>query len=244
MTPGPPAGGGRVRGGPVHSAPGRRVYGRRSRSARCPDRLAGVRGLTGDGLVAGADRAVGVAADLDAPRLGLLGHRYRQGQDAVVVVGADGVETDAVTEDELAGEGAGGPLGDEVFGVLGAQSPTFGPDGEGVVLGGYVEGLRVDAGQVEVQVERVSAAVALHRHRGRHAGRAEEFVGQPVEITERVESQQHGCVTSSSTTANIINRRAALAPTENLVRIEQILQPPRLRISALFRACHHGYGKV
>src|SRR4051812_36786478 len=170
MTPGPPVGGGRVRGGPVHSAPGRRGYGRRSRSARCPDRLAGVRGLTGDGLVAGADRAVGVAADLDAPRLGLLGHRYRQGQDAVVVVGADGVETDAVTEDELAGEGAGGPLGDEVLGVLRAQSPTFGPDGEGVVLGGYVEGLRGDGREGGGEGERGSPAGGPPRQPGPDPG--------------------------------------------------------------------------
>jgi hypothetical protein len=64
--------------------------------------------------------------------LGLLGHRYVEGQDAPVEVGADGVGVEALTEEELAAEAALGSLVHHDLVVFLPGEGPLGGDGEGV----------------------------------------------------------------------------------------------------------------
>src|SRR5687767_4954449 len=57
----------------------------------------------------------GPARHLDLARLGALGDGQLDLQDAVVVAGVDAVGVEAVTEEQLAAEGAVRPLADQVL---------------------------------------------------------------------------------------------------------------------------------
>src|SRR4051812_48967565 len=61
----------------------------------------------------GLPAALVALADLDAPRLGLLPYGDREVQDAVAVVGLDGVDVQALAEDQLTAEPSLRALRDE-----------------------------------------------------------------------------------------------------------------------------------
>src|SRR3954468_7157742 len=103
--------------------------------------------LGGDGLLAVA------AGDLDGARLGLLADRDGQGEHAGRVVGGDAVGVEGLAEEDLPGEGAGGPFGHGHLGAVGLGRGALGADGEHVLLDGQVDGVRVDAGQVQADEE-------------------------------------------------------------------------------------------
>src|SRR5207302_338423 len=63
--------------------------------------------------------------------------------------------------------------------------------GQDVLLDGQVDGIRVDAGQVQADVEAVTPPVGIHRHRGRAGGGAEHLLGEPVQFAERVGAHEH-----------------------------------------------------
>jgi hypothetical protein len=94
--------------------------------------------------------------------------------------------------EDLAGEGAGGPFGDDHVGAVGQRGGALGADGEHVLLDGQVDGPGGDPGQVQADVEVVALAPGVHRHRGGAGGGAEHLLGEPVQLAERVGAQRQG----------------------------------------------------
>ena len=142
-------------------------------------------GSRGDGL------PVVAAGDLDASRLGLLTDRDGQGEHAGTVVGGDLVGVQGLAEEDLAGEDARWPLGDDHLSAVGMDRGALGADGQHVLLDSQADGIGLDARQVEVDVEAVAAAIGVHQHRGRPGGGAENLLGEPVQLTERVGAHEH-----------------------------------------------------
>jgi hypothetical protein len=136
------------------------------------------------------------AADRNLARLGLLGERDAQRQHTVAVVGLDAVDREAVAEDELPAEHTRGALRHHVGRALRVVAAPLGPHGQRVVFRRHVERLGVDAGKVEAHDEPVTHPQAVHRHRRGRARGAEHLAGEPVEVAERIETQQHDQHTS------------------------------------------------
>jgi hypothetical protein len=90
----------------------------------------------------------------------------------------------------LAAERALGTLDDDDLVAFGSGPGPFAGDGECVLFDGQVDGVGVEAGDIEVHQERVPAAVRVHRHLP-GSGRLGELCGHPVELTERIKSHQH-----------------------------------------------------
>lgn len=113
-----------------------------------------------------------------------------------VVVGADPLGVEGVGEHHLAGEHAERTLGQFPFHALALTAGTaLGLHGEHVPLHVDVDRLRVHPGQIEADHVLVAGAVGVQRHRGRTrpgTGRAQELLGQTVQLTERVGAHQHG----------------------------------------------------
>ena len=76
----------------------------------------------------------------------------------------------------------------------GGQDGALGPDGDNVPFDVQVDRARVDAGQVELDVENDPVPPGVHRHHRRAsegAVGAEDLLGESVQFTERVGAHQH-----------------------------------------------------
>jgi hypothetical protein len=94
------------------------------------------------------------------PRLRPLRHRQGERQHAVVIARDDVLGVDRRTETELATKATLRSLGNEELVALVWLEPPFRPDGEDLILDRDFDRLGVDAGQVEVDDERVASAMA------------------------------------------------------------------------------------
>ena len=106
--------------------------------------------------LAALDLSLVASADLDLPRLRPLRHRQGERQHALVVARRDVLGVDRRTETELATEATLRSLGNEELVALVWLEPPFRPDGEDLILDRDFDRLGVDAGQVEVDDERVA----------------------------------------------------------------------------------------
>ena len=82
-----------------------------------------------------------------------------------------------VAEEQLAAEGAVGPLADEQLDAVDRAALALGVDGEDVLLDGQVDRAGVDAREVELRRRTRRRAVGVDRHRGRPGGGAERPAG-------------------------------------------------------------------
>src|SRR3954447_13765245 len=135
-------------------------------------------------------------ADLDLPRLRLLGDRDPQRQDTGVVAGGDVAGVERLTEEQLAGEHTDWALGNLQLDVVARHRGTaFGLDGHDVALHVQLDGVRRYAREVERHHELVTDAIRVHGHRRRPAPRARDvpqhLLGQAVQLSERVGTHQH-----------------------------------------------------
>src|SRR5689334_23297352 len=153
-------------------------------------------GPQGDALPSGSDLLLALGVDLDLA--GLSGRQQRQadGQHAIGEVGLDLVEVDLVAKGEAPGEGAGNPFAGNQLLVLTSLLGTLRAHREHAAVHRDVDGLGVDAGQVEAEQDLVLAPDNVHRHGRPHpggpVGRAEGAPGAAVELHEGVERcKQH-----------------------------------------------------
>src|SRR6516162_11565406 len=121
-------------------------------------------GPQGDALPSGSDLLLALRVDLDLAGLGCLQQRQADGQHAVGEVGLDLVEVDLVAKGETAGEGAGNPLAGDQLLVLTSHLGTLRAHREHAAVHRDVDGLGVDAGQVEAELDLVLAPDHVHRH--------------------------------------------------------------------------------
>ena len=84
-----------------------------------------------------------------------------------------------------------GPLADEQLDVVVGPPFAVHVDGQHVALDRQVEGVGADAGHVELDDEVVALAVGVDRHGGGSSVRAEDLLGDPVELVERIGAHQH-----------------------------------------------------
>lgn len=154
-----------------------------------PGRRHAILCLLGGGRVDGF--FVGFAGDFDAARLGPVGDRNRDGEDAVLVGGVDLFGVEPVAEKELTAEAALATFaGDDLVAIDGLPVP-LGSDGHRIALDAQVDGCRVDAGKVELDDEAVAVAVGVHGDAGL-AGLTPGLVKDTVELAQRIETHQHG----------------------------------------------------
>jgi ABC-2 type transport system ATP-binding protein len=172
--------------------PDRRLRTRLLRKPRSPPRPHQL--AHGGGTDAGLDGFPGAPDHRHPVGLGLLGHRNHEGQHPLVVGRLHMLPVEVLPHQELTGEGALGPLGDEDFLALLRLPGPFGPHGEHVLLNGEVDRVGVDPGEVEVDDEAVILAVGVHRHRGLMggAGLLGEQLGEAVNLSGWVEAHEHG----------------------------------------------------
>ena len=121
----------------------------------------------------------------------------RSMQDAAVVRGVDVLGVQGVPEEQLPGVDAQRPLGDlHLDGAVHGQGAALGPHGQDVALDVELDGVGVDAGEVEDGHEVVAVAVRVHGHGGgsgpASAAGAGEVLGEAVELAEGVGAHQHG----------------------------------------------------
>src|ERR1700753_2006083 len=139
------------------------------------------------------------AGDVDAAGLGRFVDRDGQGQHAGGLVRRYLFGVEGLAEEDLTGEGAVGPFGDDHLSPVISGWDAFGADGQYVLLDGQVDGPRIDTGQVEVDIEAVTSPVGVHGHRGGPGGGAEHLLSEPVQFAERVRAHEHdgGCFARS-----------------------------------------------
>jgi hypothetical protein len=138
-------------------------------------------------------------ADLDAPRLGLLPYGDGEVQHAVAVIGLDGVNVQALAEDQLTAEPSLRALRDEdlrpivrpraraVAVALGLPKAALPPcsDGKGVALDVDVDRVGLYAGKVHRHVINVPLAPHVHRHGQGHPRPRQQLAGDPVQVSHR-----------------------------------------------------------
>jgi hypothetical protein len=141
-------------------------------------------------------RASFTSPDLDPPGLGLRGNRYLDSKHALFVAGLEPFGIKVLPEEHLALERAHGALlGDDLVAFFsGVQS--LGGHAEHVLLDGKIDRVRVDAGKIEVEEDRVPPSVGIHRDRANLNDSSERLLREAVEIAERVEAHDHWVVTS------------------------------------------------
>ena len=116
----------------------------------------------------------------------------------LVVVGGDALGVEGVAEEQLAGEGAQGALGNLHLDLLaGGDRAALGLDRQHVLLDVQLDGVLGHARQVEADHELLALAPGVQRHRvrarpGAGRGAAQQLRGEPVQFTERVGAHQHG----------------------------------------------------
>jgi hypothetical protein len=93
---------------------------------------------------------------------------------------------------------------------------AFGLDGQGVVVDADVDRTRVDAGQIGVQHVVIARPVEVHRHerRGATGGHREvrQTSGQPVHVTERIETKHSHHLLESERPTSVVGAIAAVHP--------------------------------
>ena len=82
------------------------------------------------------------------------------------------------------------PFGDLDLIAFGPDPAARGPHGEEILLHGQLDEAGIHAGEVEMNRELVVPTVCVHRNLARPAF-AEHRVGEPVELPERLGSNQH-----------------------------------------------------
>src|ERR1700677_4316927 len=176
-------------------------------------------------------------ADLNLARLRLLQDRNPDLQDAVAVVGLDGLGVQVLRQAHAARDGARPALPHDEL-LAGVLAPLVGPrdaDRQDTAVHGDLDRVGVDAGNVEPQLDVALAAYRVHRHAG---GRAERGPGQPVELTlkipgKRVKSCQiHPCLTSEGFSGGV-RRRSTTSPLYWQGTYNSTCIFPRLRIGGL-----------
>src|SRR5579859_3999238 len=96
-----------------------------------------------------------LAGDGDLAWLGLLGDRDLQGEHSRVVAGSDVFGIEVVAEHQLPAEDPTRSLRRDQLRVAGTRG-AFGLHGDHVAFNVQIDRIRVDAGQVELDVERVA----------------------------------------------------------------------------------------
>ena len=132
-----------------------------------------------------------LTGDFNAAGLRTIRDGDGDGEHAVFVGGVDLLGVEAVTEKELAAEGALAAFARYDLVTLDGRPVPLGGDRHGVAFDGEVDRRRVDAGEVEMDHEAVAVAVGVHRDAGL-AGLAPRLVEDTVELAQRVESHEHG----------------------------------------------------
>jgi len=95
-------------------------------------------------------------------------------------------------EHQLTHEATLWPLAGEDLVLVVGLPVAFCPDDHGVLLGRQLDRVRVHAWEVELNEDGVAAGIRVHRHRaGGVVDPVRELAGQPVDLTERVESHDH-----------------------------------------------------
>ncbi len=103
----------------------------------------------------------------------------------------------ALTEGELPDVASVGSLRDQqLVTLLVARGPLSG-NLQHVTFHGHVDGVAVDTGQVELDDERIPAAIGVHRHRHGPAAPGPLGLAQPLlHLSEGVEAHEHRFATS------------------------------------------------
>src|SRR5512132_1812030 len=110
------------------------------------------------------DCALTVAGcDGDLARLRLLGDRHLKSEHTIVVAGRDLVQIYVVAQDQLPAEDPAGTLVGEELDVAITSWP-IGAHSKHIPLNVQIDRVRIDTGQVELNVERVVLAPCIHRH--------------------------------------------------------------------------------
>src|SRR5439155_20536680 len=91
----------------------------------------------------------------------------------------------------LAGDGGLGALAGKHLVALRRGPGALSLDREHVALDGDVDRVGVGTRQVEAQLDMVAVTERVHRHPLRPLGTAEDLLGEPVEVSERVIPHQH-----------------------------------------------------
>ena len=94
-------------------------------------------------------------ADRDLAGLGLLSDRDLQREHPGVIAGGDALGVEVVAQDQLTAEHAPGPFGCDQFGVA-CPGRAFSLDGDHVAFDIEVDRLRIDSGQIELDLGSVS----------------------------------------------------------------------------------------
>src|SRR5690606_23484360 len=143
-------------------------------------------------VASGLERLETTAQNLDLARLRALQDGNPYGQHAVRVGRLDLVAVEVLRQVDAAGEGAHRALGHEAPLAVEVLLLTAGADAEDAPVDGDVDGVGVDAGQVDPERHVLVAAHAVHRHDG---ATVEGLTGEPVELPlelldERVDGRQ------------------------------------------------------
>src|SRR5690606_1101686 len=146
---------------------------------RGPRRCGALSLSTGESSIGATDR------DLLGP--GGFPYRNPHREHTLVVTRLDGIGVESITQEEAPGEGSGGTLLQEYLVALGRLPVPSGGYRERVLLYRHVDRVRIETRHVEVEHEGVVHAVAV----GGHEGSTFESSGHPIELGERIESQQH-----------------------------------------------------
>ncbi len=124
--------------------------------------------------------------DLDLAGLRLLGHRNGDGEHAGVVGGVEPIGIERVAEHDLADNRTLRSLLREHLDTVAGLPRAFGADGQDVALDLHVEGIELDAGEIEAELDLLVVAERVHRHPLPARGLA-------VDVAEGVVTNEHGC---------------------------------------------------
>src|SRR5438309_4757453 len=136
-------------------------------------------------------RRAACTEDFDPAGLGLLNHGDGDREHAVFARGGEVVAVKALSEEQLTAELALCPLSDLDLIALGREPAAGCPHAEDIVLDRQFDRVGIHARQVEMNLELVATTVCVHRDLPNWI-LASHLLTHPFELTERLESHQHG----------------------------------------------------
>ncbi len=112
------------------------------------------------------------------------------GQNALFVACLQGIGVEALAQEHLAGVAALGALGHQPLLAFATVDGPLGPHGQDVFLDRHVNGVGIHSRQVEMGHQLVTMELGVHG-KNRGATSATQMLGQPLHLTERIESHEH-----------------------------------------------------
>ena len=134
--------------------------------------------------------------DLHLARLGFLGHRDLQGQDAVGVISSDLPDVQALAQGELASIRTVAALtaNPAMILIVGVNLLLLAlcADAQRPVVNINVDAVGINTGQVDLDDELIAIAVKIHRHGAcLSGGSARELSKNAIHIAERIVNSAH-----------------------------------------------------